>query len=336
MGRQIIIKKFMRALIMTGQRSMAIGPRRGLGRVLLVLQAMIFCMPTVGAVFAEAPRGTADAPRQAWPMRIVSINLCSDELLLRIVPADRIAAVSVHCSDPAISGSSEAAARIPKIKGSVEEVLAAEPDLLIGGSFSNRETLHFFKYSDIPVLVLGVPKSFDDIYSDIRKIAQTTGEIEKGEAMIKKMQDELAALKPKIAPGVDEKQRPAFEGSKRAVFFQSGGYVPGAGTFENAIMEAAGLVNVASELGIKDYGNLPLERLIDAKPDVLIFASDQKNGKTVRGEILDHPAIKKELPKVRTVTLPSALLNCGSPASVEAVRILVGQVAMTKKQESRI
>ena len=77
------------------------------------------------------------------------------------------------------------------------------------------------------------------------------------------------------------------------------------------------------ELGIKGYGSLSLEKLIEAKPDILIFSSDQKNGRTIRGEVLEHPALKKGLPGLKTVTLPSALLNCGSPASVEAVRILV-------------
>ena len=73
----------------------------------------------------------------------------------------------------------------------------------------------------------------------------------------------------------------------RALFFQSGGVVPGAGTFENAIMEAAGLENLAATAGIRDYGSLSLEKLIGMKPDVLIFSSDQKQkprqytGKTI-------------------------------------------------------
>jgi ABC-type Fe3+-hydroxamate transport system substrate-binding protein len=90
-------------------------------------------------------------------------------------------------------------------------------------------------------------------------------------------------------------------------------------------MEAAGLRNIAVELGIRDYGRMGLEELIRARPDMIIFSSEQKKGKTVRGEVLDHPAIKKALPAVKAVTLPTFYLNCGSPASVEAVRILVGE-----------
>lgn len=287
-------------------------PRNKIKSLWSVGAIVIFCCCFLDCAFARASDAVARGP---WPERIVSINLCTDELLLRIVPAERIAAVSTHCADADISTVSDQTQRITKIKGSIEEVLAARPDLVLGGTFSNRETLQFFRRSDTPVLILDVPKSFEDIYADIREISQMTGDSEKSEAVIREMQNELADLKSRIAP--------AGSVRKRAVFFQSGNYVPGSGTFENAIMEAAGLVNVAAELGIKDYGNLPLENLIVAKPDVLIFTSDQKSGRTVRGEVLDHPAIKKGLPDVKIVTLPASLLNCGSPASIEAVRILV-------------
>jgi len=245
------------------------------------------------------------------PQKIVSVNLCTDELLLRLVGPERVAALTKFSADPEFSTIASQVKDIKKIQGGIEDVQACGPDLLVGGRFSHKETLRFFSRSGIPVLTFDLPKSFEDIYTDIRKLAEGVGETERGEAIVQEMQSDLAVLKP----GTGSK--------KKAVFFQSGGMVPGSGTFENAIMEAAGLENLAATLGIQDYGSLSLERLIGMKPDVLIFASDQKKRPTVRGEVLDHPAIRKALPHVKTVTLPSATLNCGSPASIEAVRILV-------------
>lgn len=267
---------------------------------------------------------TRDAKK---PAKIVSVNVCTDELLLQLVPPERIAALTRLSEDPSISTIAEQARGIKRIQGGVEDVLACNADLLVGGRFSNKETLRFFQRSEVPVLTFGIPKSFEDIYTDIRNLAEAVGEPRKGETIIKQMQKELGELKPKTTPDVGQVKHPVLRGPKRAVFFQSGNYVPGAGTFENAIMEAAGLINVASELGIKDYGNLPLEQLVRTKPDLLIFASDQKAGHTVRGEVLSHPVIRKALPEAKVVTIPSSLLNCGSPASVEAVRILVKEVS---------
>ena len=267
------------------------------------------------------------------PQKIVSINLCTDELLFQLVGPERVAAVTKFSADPEVSTVASKVKDIKRIQGNIEAVQACGPDLLLGGRFNSKETLRFFERSGIPVLIFRLPKNFEDIYADIRKLAAAVGERDKGEAIIRQMQTELAVLKPKAEGSSGEILRRTAaqdDGEKnppRAFFFQSGGFVPGAGTFENAIMEAAGLENLAATLGIRDYGSLSLEKLIEMKPDVLIYASDQKKRPTVRGEVLTHPAIRKALPHVKTVTLPSAILNCGSPASVEAVRILVKETS---------
>lgn len=296
----------------------------GLGKMLTAAEATP--APEKGSDPVSQKRGLTpfvEGKNGSSPKRIVSINLCTDEILLRLVEPERVAALTKFSADAEVSTVAVQAQHIKKIQAGIESVQACGPDLLVGGKFSNKETLRFFSLSGIPVLTFGLPKNFEDIYGDIRTLAQAVGEPEKGEALIRGMQEELAELK-----GV----RPHFPetGSDplRAFFFQSGGFVPGAGTFENAIMEAAGLENLAAVLGIQDYGSLSLEKLIEMKPEVLIFASDQKKRPTVRGEVLTHPAIRKALPGVKIVTLPSALLNCGSPASVEAVRILVKEVAL--------
>ncbi len=300
----------------------------------------IFCASNRSFTFA------ADI-KQASPQRIVSINLCTDELLLQLVTPERVAALTKFSADPEVSTVASQARDIQKIQGGIEDVQACGPDLLVGGKFSHKETLRFFESSGIPVLTFGLPKNFEDIYADIRKLATAVGETARGDQIIQRMRSDLAALKPEARHSVvilrpeaeeskDEILRPGMAQNdgkkilKRAFFFQSGGLVPGSGTFENAIMEAAGLENLSATMGIRDYGSLSLEKLIEMKPEVLIFSSDQKEKPTIRGEVLSHPAIRKALPHVKTVILPSAILNCGSPASVEAVRILVEE---TQKSE---
>lgn len=257
------------------------------------------------------PLASASDVKQVSPKRIVSINLCTDVLLLRLVPPERVAALTKFSADPEVSTVAAQARDLKKIQVGIENVQACAPDLLVGGRFNNKEALRFFERTGIPVLTFDVPKDFEGIYTDIRKLAAAVGEPVQGEKVVGEMKEELAKLKP--VSGV----------KKRAVFFQSDNYVPGSGTFENAVMEAAGLRNIAVERGVKDYGKMGLEELIQAKPDVIIFSSEQTKTRTVRGEVLSHPAIKKALPGVKIVTLPTLYLNCGSPVSVEAVRLLV-------------
>lgn len=288
-------------------------------KTLLFFLALTF----LGSGIAMAEGNSAQSPQ-----RIVSVNFCTDELLLSLVGPERIAAITQFDRG---SEAEVKAGGIKKVAGSVEAVLSCNPDLLLAGKFSPRTTVRYFDRSGIPVLVFGVPKSFEDIFGDIRKLAQAVGENERGERIIKEMQDELAALNPKTTaqgsgacPSCSKKKDPV---PKRAVFLQSESFVPGRGTFENSIMEAAGLVNVAAQIGIQDYGKLGLEKLIELEPEVLVFTSDQKSGRTIRGEVLSHPAIRNALSQAKIVTVPSSLLNCGSPASVEAVRILVKETS---------
>ncbi len=270
-------------------------------RCAILMMASVFIAPDTYAFDGAAEK----------PKKIVSINLCTDELLLQLVEPERVAALTKFSADPEVSTVASRVKDIKKIQGGIEAVQACGPDLLVGGKFSHKETLRFFGRSGIPVLTLGLPRNFEDIYTDIRKLAEAVGETARGDQVVREMRSDLAELRPDTGS------------KKKAFFFQSGGLVPGSGTFENAIMDAAGLENLAATIDIRDYGSLSLEKLIEMKPDVLIFSSDQKKKPTIRGEVLSHPAIKKALPRVKTVTLPSAILNCGSPASVEAVRILV-------------
>lgn len=271
------------------------------------------------------------------PQRIVSINLCTDELLLRLVEPGRVAALTRFSDNADVSTVWEVAQGIKKTEPDIESILACGPDLLLGGRFSNREALHFFQYSDTPVLVFDVPKSFEDIYRDIRRLAKAVGTEDLGEEIVQKMKTEMAALRSGEGSPQDVDQKGNLP--VRAVFFQSEHYVPGTGTFENAVMEAAGLINIAAEFGITGYGKMDLEQLIAARPDLIIFSGEQKNSRTVRGEGLNHPAIKKALPDVKTVVIPTMYLNCGSPASVKAVRLLAEAsrklVPLTRESSSR-
>jgi iron complex transport system substrate-binding protein len=102
------------------------------------------------------------------------------------------------------------------------------------------------------------------------------------------------------------------------LFYQRGGYTPGAETFEDALIQTAGAKNISAERGIRHYGVLPLEALIEAQPDYVIFSEFDKLRRSVGGWLLDHPALKQSQ-KIQTVTIPGRWLNCGGPLSAEAV-----------------
>ena len=90
-------------------------------------------------------------------------------------------------------------------------------------------------------------------------------------------------------------------------------------SFTQAILDAAGLGNVATDYGIAATTPLPLELLVMARPDRLITGAKWPGQS--RGEaILDHPALAAASPARAQVT--DLHWTCGTPFVTRAIRSL--------------
>src|SRR4029453_1275136 len=69
------------------------------------------------------------------PKRVVSLNLCVDELLLRLADPRNLASATWLARDPANSNVAELAQSIPVNHGLVEEIIPLNPDLVIAGIY---------------------------------------------------------------------------------------------------------------------------------------------------------------------------------------------------------
>ena len=93
---------------------------------------------TICAAFAAVLLSASSGlmARAAAPARIVSLNVCTDQILVDLVPRHRIAAVTHLATDPLSAAHPERAAGLPSTRGSAEEVLAKDPDLMLAGQYS--------------------------------------------------------------------------------------------------------------------------------------------------------------------------------------------------------
>ncbi|APT34867.1 ABC transporter substrate-binding protein [Methylobacterium phyllosphaerae] len=107
---------------------------------------------TFAAMMSAVPIGAAAAP-----VRVVSMNLCADELVLRLADRDQVLAVTYLARDSRGSTVATEAVGLPVTRGLTEEVVALKPDLVIAGAFTTRTTVGMLKRVGAPVLELGVP-----------------------------------------------------------------------------------------------------------------------------------------------------------------------------------
>jgi len=101
-----------------------------------------------------------------------------------------------------------------------------------------------------------------------------------------------------------------------------GGSVPGRGTLTNAIIEAAGAVNIGARLPDQRYGSFELEELLLARPRALLYGDGGgASGPSLRDVQNQHPALL-HLYRNRRLTYPSPLYACGLPQSADAALAL--------------
>jgi iron complex transport system substrate-binding protein len=270
-----------------------------------------------GALFAAATAlaiagATAAAP--AKPQRVMSLNLCTDQILLQLLPPERIASVTYLSRGPDTGWPAVDASRVAVNYGTSEEVLAQRPDLVVAGTTSTLATRALLREVGTPLLELPGAESFADIRKITRTIAHALGEDEKGEALLRRMDATLAEL-DRTAPA-----KPIT-----VVAWDGGGNVPGPSTLFDAILTAAGAVNVATRLNQNtiygNYSGFDLEQLVALNPELVIYGASGNGRRDQVHQQVQHRVVRK-LFSGRQITYNETLFRCGLPQSADAAKQL--------------
>ena len=168
--------RFM-AIVMTGWE------RIGLGAVAAMLLAMLAGLAAGQGAARPAP-GPAAA---ATPRRIVSLNLCTDQLLLAVADRGQIAAVTRFATQPAMSAEADAARGLPVIGQGAEALAAIDPDMVMGMPATGSPMLTAIAGKRYRTLDLGWAANLADIRTQLRAVAQAAGQPRRAEAKLAAM-----------------------------------------------------------------------------------------------------------------------------------------------------
>jgi iron complex transport system substrate-binding protein len=258
--------------------------------------------PTAVAALALASAaGAAETPQ-----RIMSLSLCTDQLLLQLVPKERITSVTYLSRSAEYAFLSKDANSVPINYGNAEEILGEHPDLVLAGTFAATPARTLLKRIGAALVEVPPAESFEQIRANTRLVARSVGAAEKGETLIAEMDATLAEL-ARTAPA----QRIVVAG------WDGVGNVPAKGTLFDAILTAAGGENVAERLStsaFNGYTTVDLEQLVAVHPDILAFGSARVGRLDLSGEQLKHRVVRK-LFAGRQITYPETLYSCGLPQS---------------------
>lgn len=273
------------------------------------LVALALPLLALGGAGLWARGGTDPAP-SGKPRRIVSLNLCADQLVLALADRDQIAGLTHNAADKNMSAGAAKARGLPILSTSAEQVLAIDPDLVIGMPARRSAAMGVLKGQHYHMLDLKTANRLEDIYASIRKAAAAVGHPERGEAMIAQMDVELAKI-PRPGAG------------KVAAYYQRRGFMTGTGTLIDDLMKRVGLVNLAGRLHKPVLAQVRIEEMVAAQPDFLIVESATDTVTDQGTEMLHHPA----LAGIPRISIPQAWTVCGSAAYVQAARAMAEQIS---------
>lgn len=245
------------------------------------------------------------------PMRIVSLNMCVDSILVELVSHDRIAALSHYARDPQRSTISDIARQLPITYETAEEVVALRPDLVLTSRHSAIATRNALKRVGIRFELFDVPNSIAGSLDQVRQVARLLGAEREGEAMVARIEQAL-----------DAARLPAGEEPLTAAVYQPGGLSAGANTAIGELMQLTGLENIAARYGVQSYRPLPLEVLVSSPPDVLLVGETSPGSPLQAERIVRHRVLRALESRMTQQIFPARLLFCAGPTMVDAANTL--------------
>ncbi|WGR63501.1 ABC transporter substrate-binding protein (plasmid) [Paracoccus ferrooxidans] len=240
------------------------------------------------------------------PRRVLSMNLCTDQLAMMLAAPGQLVSVSYLAQDPSASAMAAEAGRLPVNHGLAEEIFLMRPDLVLAGAWTTPETVRLLRRLDIPVEVFPIESDLAGIRANIRRMGAVLGREAQARAMLARFDADLARLSDAQGP------RP------RAALYAANGYSSGSDSLAGEIVALAGFDNVADELGLPSGGVLPLETLLLSDPDLLVEGR-RYAGHARAQEVLDHPALKALARGRPAEVMSDPDWVCGNPHILRAV-----------------
>lgn len=262
---------------------------------------LIFLGITCGSLKAETRPSAKHVPQ-----RVISIDYCADQYLLKLGTSSQILGVSPK-SMASFSFMREKAKNFNKVRATTEELLALRPDLIIRSFGGGVGVNKFLKHHKIPILQIGRLDSLEDITQTIVNISKALGNDELGITLVHELNRRLLSIT-------------RTEEKSTALYIAAGGVTTGEGTLVHDIMSKGNLLNIVDTQGWRD---IPLEQLASLRPDIIVhsYLGDltKNSGKW---SAIHHPVTKRFLLSNAAIAIPPALVSCGAWYSLDAVEMI--------------
>ncbi len=264
--------------------------------------------------FAMLAMGAASlAPASAAPLpRIVSMNVCTDQVLLTLADPEQILGLSRFVRDAWVA---EDVSRYRRLSGGAEDVLVLKPDVVVASVFDKRATRELLKANGLRLAELAVPRTLAEVKDQLRELGEIAGHPDRAAQQIARLDAALARARRAVA----EKHYRVLPLSRR-------GWVAGSDSFVGSLLAETGLFNIAGDLGFAFGGFASLEAIVSARPDLLLVSQAGDFARDDGQAFLLHPALERFYPAEKRIVIPERLTECGGVMLAEALDVLTAEL----------
>jgi len=257
------------------------------------------------------------------PLRVASLNLTADELLVEMLPPDRLVAVTRWADDASMSNVAgrvpATAVRLPR--ADLERILALHPDLVVVSEYTDADFLRLVEKSGLRHHRMSGLDTLPGIRAAIVDLGRAVGAPQPAARLAARFDAVLAELARRL------------EGDPRPrVLYWGDPHTAGAGTAIGSLLEAAGASNVGRELGLRGIVPIAGEKAFAAEPDA--FLVTEGSGASVA--LRRHPLLSRTraVREGRVVEMPNHLLVALSDRAADAAWWLASRIHPARVPEA--
>lgn len=262
------------------------------------------------AIFALVAICCGSAVAAGGPQRVVSMNVCTDQLAMLIAGEGQLHSVSYLAADPTMSVLAGQAKGFLFNHAQAEEILLMHPDLVLAGTYTSHASVGLLRRLGLRVEQFAPESSIGDIRANILRMGELLGREKRAGELVDEFDREIAGLAANRPP------------RRTVALYDTNSYTSGEGTLADAIVREAGLENIAGRLGLTGNARVSLELLVLSAPDLVVNANNDYGAPALAEENFAHPAWRALLASSHVVTIPVPYTVCGAPFTLEAVRRL--------------
>jgi len=292
-------------------------------------RAVVFCLASVVIsslfVACAAPTGKATPSTievtdqlgrvvklEEVPERIISLAPSNTEILFALGLGDKVVGVSDYCNYP------PEVQEKPSIGGfstpNIEELVSLSPDLILAGSIHEKRVIPQLEGKGLTVFALE-PETIDEVLAAITLTGKVTGKEGEALRLVAEMQKRIKAVTDRTEGLSQEQKTRSFY-----VVWHDPLMTSGSGTLQDDLIAKAGGVNIAHD--ITGYGDISLEAVIVANPEVIIAGAGHGSGEDLSFQFIQKETRLREVAariNNRVYAIDADLASRGGPRIVDAL-----------------